>query len=50
MGGHTGGAHRNGTSVLTAEDSERTQVSIVDDKVGPYQKYLNFGLPAYTEE
>lgn len=48
MGGHTGGAHRNGTSVLTAEDSGRTQVFIVDDKAGPHHKYLDFGLPAYT--
>lgn len=29
--------------------TQRTQVSIVD-KAGPYQKYLDFGLPAYTEE
>lgn len=47
LGGHTGGAHRNGTSVLTAE-AHGTQVSIVDDRAGPPQKYLDFDLPAYT--
>lgn len=47
LGGHTGGAHRNRTSVLTAE-AHGTQVSIVDDRAGPPQKYLDFDLPAYT--
>lgn len=34
--------------VPSQQRAQGTQVSIVDDRAGPPQKYLDFDLPAYT--